>query len=68
MAKPQVDEAIDQDPHPPPRGSDAFYPAALPLSSQVLNYATLGIPHCIRRVGYEFQQGGNEMLVLNATH
>ena len=29
--------------------------------------ATLGIPHRIRRVGYEFQRGGNEMLVLNAT-
>lgn len=29
--------------------------------------ATLAIPHRIRRVGYEFQRGGNEMLVLNAT-
>jgi hypothetical protein len=29
--------------------------------------ATLGIPHRIQRVGYEFQRGGNEMLVLNAT-
>jgi hypothetical protein len=29
--------------------------------------ATLGIPHRIRRVGYEFQRGGNEMLVLSAT-
>lgn len=28
--------------------------------------ATLGIPHRIRRVGYEFQRGGNEMLVLGA--
>lgn len=27
--------------------------------------ATLGIPHRIQRVGYEFQRGGNEMLVLN---
>ena len=34
IAKPLVDEATDQDPHPPPRGSGAFYPAALPLSSQ----------------------------------
>jgi hypothetical protein len=25
---------------------------------------TLGVPHRIQRVGYEFQQGGNEMLVL----
>jgi hypothetical protein len=29
--------------------------------------ATLGIPQHIRRVGYEFQRGGNEMLVLGAT-
>lgn len=29
--------------------------------------ATLGIPHRIQRVGYEFQRGGNEMLVLGAT-
>lgn len=28
--------------------------------------ATLDIPHRIRRVGYEFQRGGNEMLVLTA--
>ena len=28
---------------------------------------TLGIPHRVRRVDYEFQRGGNEMLVLNAT-
>jgi methyltransferase family protein len=35
------------------------------LLSELL--ATLGIPHCIRRVGYEFQRGGNEMLVLGAT-
>jgi hypothetical protein len=35
------------------------------LLSQLL--ATLGIPHRIQRVGYEFQRGGNEMLVLNAT-
>jgi len=39
MAKPLVDEAIDQDPHRPPRRSCAFYPAALPLSSQTLTYA-----------------------------
>ncbi len=29
--------------------------------------ATLGIPYRIQRVGYEFQRGGNEMLVLSAT-
>jgi len=29
--------------------------------------AALGIPHRIERVGYEFQRGGNEMLVLTAT-
>ena len=29
--------------------------------------ATLDIPHRIQRVSYEFQRGGNEMLVLNAT-
>jgi hypothetical protein len=28
--------------------------------------ATLGIPHRIQRVAYEFQRGGNEMLVMNA--
>jgi hypothetical protein len=27
---------------------------------------TLGIPHEVRRVDYEFQRGGSEMLVLNA--
>jgi hypothetical protein len=42
MAEPLADEAIDQDPHPPPRGSDAFYPAALPLSRQTLTY-TAGV-------------------------
>jgi len=36
-----------------------------PLLSQLLS--TLGIPHRIQRVGYEFQRGGNEMLVLGAT-
>jgi ubiquinone/menaquinone biosynthesis C-methylase UbiE len=35
------------------------------LLSQLL--ATLGIQHRIRQVGYEFQRGGNEMLVLGAT-
>jgi SAM-dependent methyltransferase len=35
------------------------------LLAQLL--ATLDIPHRIRRVGYEFQRGGNEMLVLDAT-
>jgi hypothetical protein len=35
------------------------------LLSQVL--PTLDIPHSIRRVDYEFQRGGNEMLVLNAS-
>jgi hypothetical protein len=35
------------------------------LLSQLL--ATLGIPHRVRRVDYEFQRGGNEMLVLGAT-
>lgn len=34
------------------------------LLSQLL--ATLGIAHRIQRVGYEFQRGGNEMLVLDA--
>jgi hypothetical protein len=29
--------------------------------------AALGIPHRIQRVDYEFQRGGNEMLVLDAT-
>lgn len=42
IAKPLVSEAIDQDPHPPPRGFHLFYPAALPLSSQGLHY-TAGI-------------------------
>ena len=35
------------------------------LPSRLL--APLDIPHRIRRVDYEFQRGGNEMLVLNAT-
>lgn len=35
------------------------------LLSQLL--PTLGIPHRIQQVGYEFQRGGNEMLVLGAT-
>ena len=39
---PLVDEAIDQDLHLLPRGSDAFYPAALPLSRQILDY-TAGV-------------------------
>jgi hypothetical protein len=38
IAKSLADEAIDQDPHPPPRGSGTFYPAALPLSRQTLDY------------------------------
>jgi len=29
--------------------------------------ATLGIPHRVQRVGYEFQRGGHDMLVLDAT-
>ena len=38
MAKPLVDEAIDQDPHPSAEGLQMlFYPAALPLSRQTLD-------------------------------
>jgi hypothetical protein len=36
----------------------------VPALSQLL--ATLSIPHRIQQVGYEFQRGGNEMLVLGA--
>lgn len=36
----------------------------LDLLSRLL--ATPGIPYRVQRVGYEFQRGGNEMLVLNA--
>jgi Helix-turn-helix of DDE superfamily endonuclease len=42
MAKPLVNEAIDQDPHHCQGASVLFYPAALPLSSQTLTY-TAGI-------------------------
>jgi hypothetical protein len=43
MAKPLVDEAIDQDLHRPPRGLQMlFYPAALPLSRQTLT-CTAGV-------------------------
>lgn len=38
IAKPLVDEVIDQDPHPPPRSFHAFYPAVLPLSARTLSY------------------------------
>jgi Helix-turn-helix of DDE superfamily endonuclease len=38
VVKPLISEAIDQDPHLLPRGSGAFYPAALPVSSQTLTY------------------------------
>jgi hypothetical protein len=34
-----IDEAIDQDPHLPPRTPTLLYPAALPLSSEILDYA-----------------------------
>jgi Helix-turn-helix of DDE superfamily endonuclease len=42
VAKPLVDEAIDQDPLLLPRASVLFYPAALPLSRQTLTY-TAGV-------------------------
>lgn len=51
VAKPLVDEAIDQDPHLPPRGFHAFLPAALPLSSQTLSYVTRVIRRNADRAG-----------------
>jgi DDE superfamily endonuclease/Helix-turn-helix of DDE superfamily endonuclease len=38
MAEPLVDEAIDQDPHPPPRGSDAFLPCRAAVARPTLTY------------------------------
>ena len=71
MAKPPVEEAIDQDPHPPPRGSNAFYPAGLPLSRQTLDY-TAGIirRHC-RQIGSPWRTlnpGRQALLVLAYLH
>ena len=52
MAEPLVDEAIDQDPHPSPRGSRCFfYPAALPLSRQSLDYTAGIIRRHRKRIG-----------------
>jgi hypothetical protein len=44
-AKPLVDEAIDQDPHPPPRGSDAFLPCRAAVVCQSLSYVAGVIRH-----------------------
>jgi siroheme synthase len=56
MAKPLVDEAIDQDPHLPPRGFDAFYPAALPLSRRTLGYTAVIIRGHRRRTGSRWRK------------
>jgi hypothetical protein len=67
MAKPLVDEAIDQDPHLPPRGSDTFYPAALPLSRQTLDYTAGIIRRHRKQIGSPWRKldpGRQALLVL----
>jgi hypothetical protein len=67
MAKSLVDEAIDQDPHPPPRGSDAFYRAALPLSRQTLDFTAGVIRRHRRQIGSPWRKlnpGRQALLVL----
>ena len=67
IAKPLVDEAIDQHPHLPPRGSDAFYPAALPLSRQTLDYTARIIRRYRNQIGSPWRKlnpGRQALLVL----
>src|SRR6266700_4563368 len=67
MAKPLVDEAIDQDPHRPPRGFDVFYPAALPLSRQALDYTAGIIRRHRKKIGSPWRKlnpGRQALLVL----
>jgi hypothetical protein len=51
MAKPLVDEAIDQDPHLCRGAPTLFYSAALPLSRQTLDYTAGIIGRHRRRIG-----------------
>jgi hypothetical protein len=67
MAKPLVDEAIDQEAHPLPRGSDAFYPAALPLSRQTPDYTAGIIRRHRKQIGSPWRKlgpGQQALLVL----
>jgi len=65
---PLVDEAIDQDPHLPPRGFRCFfYPAALPLSRQTLTYTAGIIRRHRRQIGSPWRKldpGRQALLVL----
>jgi Helix-turn-helix of DDE superfamily endonuclease len=66
-AKPLLNEAIDQDPHLLPRGFHAFYPAALPLSSQMLSYVAGVIRRHRRQIGSAWRKlnpGRQALLVL----
>src|SRR6516162_8282722 len=68
MAKPLVDEATGQDPHPLPGGLLVlFYPAALPLSAQALTYAAGVIRRHRKKIGSAWRKlnpGRQALLVL----
>jgi arylsulfatase A-like enzyme len=67
MAKPLVDDAIDQDPHLPPRASVLLYPAALPLSRQTLTYVAGIIRRHRAQIGSPWRKlnpSGQALLVL----
>ena len=67
MPKPLVDEAIDQDPHSPPRGSRCFLPCRASVVRQTLDY-TAGIIRRHRlRIGSPWRKlnpGRQALLVL----
>jgi transposase-like protein len=66
--KPLVDEAIDQDPHRPPKGLQMlFYPTALPLSRQTLTYTAGIIRRHRKQIGSPWRKlnpGQQALLVL----
>src|SRR5437764_1082913 len=68
MAEPLVDEAIDQDPHSSAEGLQMlFYPAALPLSRQTLDYTAGIIRRHRRQIGScwrKLNPGRQALLVL----
>jgi hypothetical protein len=68
MAKPLVDEATGQDPHPLPGGLLVlFYPAALPLSARALSYAAGVIRRHRKKIGSAWRKlnpGRQALLVL----
>src|SRR6266516_4686897 len=71
VAKPLVDEAIDQDPHLPPRGFGAVLPAALPLSRQTLTYTAGVIRRHRAQIGSPWRNldpGRQALLVLACLH